>query len=121
MVEMRTVPIAEAKARLNELVDEVVTMHGHVTIARRGRPAAVLVSVDEWESLQETLYWQSVPGIREDIARARRAARRRRRLRRGPDARRPRPAAASMRQAGTTSRAGSVSENSRLVILTYGS
>lgn len=73
MVEMRTVPIAEAKARLNELVDEVVTMHGHVTIARRGRPAAVLVSVDEWESLQETLYWQSVPGIREDIARARRA------------------------------------------------
>lgn len=74
MVEMRTVPIAEAKARLNELVDEVVTMHGHVTIARRGRPAAVLVSVDEWESLQETLYWQSVPGIREDIARARRAS-----------------------------------------------
>lgn len=72
MTGMTTVPIAEAKARLNELVDEVVTMHGHVTIARRGRPAAVLVSVDEWESLQETLYWQSVPGIREDIARARR-------------------------------------------------
>ena len=72
MTGMKTVPIAEAKARLNELVDEVVTMHGHVTITRRGRPAAVLVSVDEWESLQETLYWQSVPGIHEDIAWARR-------------------------------------------------
>jgi antitoxin YefM len=69
---MTTIPLTEAKARLNELVDEAVTLHEHVTITRRGRPAAMLVSVEEWESLQETLFWQSVPGIHEDIAEARR-------------------------------------------------
>ncbi|MDO5628914.1 MAG: type II toxin-antitoxin system Phd/YefM family antitoxin [Mobilicoccus sp.] len=69
---MTTVPLTEAKARLNELVDEAVTMHEQITITRRGRPAAMLVSVEEWESLQETLFWQSVPGIHEDIAEARR-------------------------------------------------
>lgn len=47
-------------------------MHEHVTITRRGKPAVMLVSVDEWEALQETLFWQSVPGIHEDIAQARR-------------------------------------------------
>lgn len=66
------VPLTEAKARLNELVDEAVTMHERVTITRRGKPAAVLISADEWESLQETLFWQTVPGIHEDIAEARR-------------------------------------------------
>ncbi|GAB3199905.1 type II toxin-antitoxin system antitoxin RelF [Nocardioides hungaricus] len=69
---MTTVPLTEAKAKLNELVHEAVTMNEHVTITRRGRPAAVLVSIDEWESLQETLFWQSVPGIHEDLAEARR-------------------------------------------------
>jgi len=69
---MTTIPLTEAKAKLNELVDEAVTMHEHVTITRRGRPAVMLVSVDEWEALQETLFWQSVPGIQADIAEARR-------------------------------------------------
>lgn len=69
---MTTIPLTEAKARLNELVDEAVTMHEHITITRRGKPAAMLVSIDEWESLQETLFWQTVPGIAEDIAEARR-------------------------------------------------
>jgi prevent-host-death family protein len=69
---MTTIPLTEAKAKLNELVDDAVTMHEHVTITRRGRPAAMLVSVDEWESLQETLFWQSVPGVHADIEEARR-------------------------------------------------
>ncbi|MFN2318768.1 MAG: type II toxin-antitoxin system Phd/YefM family antitoxin [Dermatophilaceae bacterium] len=67
---MQTLPISAAKARLSELVDEVVTTGEHVTITRNGTPAAVLVSADEWESLQETLHWQSVPGIQEAIKEA---------------------------------------------------
>ncbi len=67
-----TIPLTEAKAKLNELVDEAVAMHEHVTITRRGRPAVMLVSIEEWESIQETLFWQSVPGIHEDVAEARR-------------------------------------------------
>ena len=41
-----------------------------ITITKNGAPAAVLVGADEWESLQETLYWLSQPGIKESIAAA---------------------------------------------------
>lgn len=68
---MRTLPISAAKAKLNELVDEAVSTREHITITRNGTPAAVVVSADEWESLQETLFWMSQPGIRDDIAQAR--------------------------------------------------
>lgn len=65
---MQTLPISKVKNRLNELVDEASTTHEHVTITKNGSPAAVLVGADEWESLQETLFWLSQPGIREDLA-----------------------------------------------------
>ncbi len=42
-----------------------------ITITRHGRPAAVLISVEDLESMEETLYWQSQPGIHDDIATAR--------------------------------------------------
>ena len=63
--------ISAAKAKLNELVDAAVRTHEHVTITKNGAPAAVMVSAEEWESLQETLFWQSQPGISEDVAAAR--------------------------------------------------
>lgn len=68
---MQTLPISKVKDRLSELVDETATTHEHVTITKNGSPAAVLIGVDDWESLQETLFWLSQPGIREDIAQAR--------------------------------------------------
>ena len=40
-------PVAEAKARLSELVDQAIAK-GPQTITRNGRPAAVVVSIDEW-------------------------------------------------------------------------
>lgn len=40
-------PVAAAKARLSELIDRAITT-GPQTITRSGRPAAVVVSVDEW-------------------------------------------------------------------------
>lgn len=69
---MQTFPISQVKNRLNELVDEASTTHEHVTITKNGTPAAVLVGADEWESLQETLFWLSQTGIGEDVATARR-------------------------------------------------
>lgn len=68
---MQTMSISAAKARLNELVDQAVTTHEQVTITKNGTPAAVIVSADEWESMQETLFWQSQPGLLDDVARAR--------------------------------------------------
>lgn len=65
---MRIVPISAAKDRLSELVDSTSQTHEQVTITRNGSPAAVLIGADEWESLQETLFWLSEPGIRESLA-----------------------------------------------------
>lgn len=65
---MTTVPLTEAKSRLNDLVEQAVTTHERVTITKHGRPAVVLISVDDLESLEETLYWQSVPGAHDDVA-----------------------------------------------------
>ncbi len=51
----RIVPFTEARARLTELLDDVETRHEHVVITRKGRPAAIVVSPEEWEALEETL------------------------------------------------------------------
>jgi prevent-host-death family protein len=64
-------PISKVKDRLNELVDSAMTTHEEITITKNGVPAAVLIGADEWESIQETLHWQSVPHIYEDLAEAR--------------------------------------------------
>ena len=69
---MRTVPLAEAKDKRSGLVEEAETTHEIITVTRHGRPAAVLMSADDLESLHETLYWLSRPGIRESIAQAER-------------------------------------------------
>lgn len=70
---MQTVSITTAKARLNELVDDATRTHEHVTITKNGEPAAVMVSAQEWVSIQETLFWQAQPGIHQDVEEGRRA------------------------------------------------
>jgi antitoxin YefM len=51
----KMVPFTEARARLTELLDEVNERHEHVVITRHGRPAAVVLSSEEYEALAETL------------------------------------------------------------------
>ena len=67
---MQILPVSKVKDKLNELVDAAARTHEQVTITKNGSPAAVLVGIDEWESLQETLFWLSQPGILESIAQA---------------------------------------------------
>jgi prevent-host-death family protein len=69
---MKTLPISRVKDRLNELVDAASNTRSQLTITKNGSPAAVLIGFDEWESLQETIFWLSQPGIHESIADARR-------------------------------------------------
>ncbi|MGI8648700.1 MAG: prevent-host-death family protein [Acidimicrobiales bacterium] len=54
---MKTISVAQARAQLSAHIDEAVTTHQAFTITRNGEPAVVLVSADEWESIEETLYW----------------------------------------------------------------
>ncbi len=70
MTCMETLPISKVKDRLNEYVDSVGLTHDQLTITKNGSPAAVLIGVDEWESLQETLFWLSQPHLRENISEA---------------------------------------------------
>lgn len=65
---MKTVALSEAKDKLSALVDEADREHEIIRITRHGRGAAVLMSEDDLESLRETLFWLSQPGIREDVA-----------------------------------------------------
>jgi antitoxin YefM len=55
MTTMETIPITEAKARIAELADRVAREHDHFTITRNGRADVMLISVAEYESMQETL------------------------------------------------------------------
>ena len=67
---MQTLPISKVKDKLNELVYAAASTREQVTITKNGSPAAVLIGVDEWESIQESLFWLSQPGIHESIAEA---------------------------------------------------
>jgi antitoxin YefM len=69
---MKTLPLSEAKDKLSGLVEEAESTHEIITITRHGRPAAVLMAADDLESLHETLYWLSKPGIRDTIGEAER-------------------------------------------------
>ena len=67
---METTSLSDLKAHLSEYADRAEREHERFSITRNGRPAVVLVSADEWESLQETLFWLSQPRIHEDLAEA---------------------------------------------------
>ena len=51
---MKTLSLSEAKAKLSALVEDVERRDAEVMITRNGRPAAVLVSTEEYESWKET-------------------------------------------------------------------
>ena len=52
---MATASLTEIRDSLSEILDEVVTTGTEWTITRHGRPIAVIVGADEYESLIETL------------------------------------------------------------------
>ena len=69
------VPLADAKNRLSEVVERIEREHGRVVITKHGRPAAVMLSVDDLESLEETLEILSDPALLRSVRRAQREAR----------------------------------------------
>ncbi|MFG1876302.1 type II toxin-antitoxin system Phd/YefM family antitoxin [Sphaerisporangium sp. NPDC049003] len=64
---MTTIPLADAKARLSAVLDEVRDTHERIVITRNGRPEAVIMSVSDLEALEETLDLLSTPGAYEEI------------------------------------------------------
>jgi prevent-host-death family protein len=65
---MTTLTASAARSRLYKLIDESAESHEPVQITGR-RSQAVLLSMDDWRSIQETLYLLSIPKMRESIRR----------------------------------------------------
>ena len=63
-------PLAEIKKRLSAIVDGVEAHHDRVVLTRNGRPAAVIISPAELESLEETLDILSDPKAMRAIRKA---------------------------------------------------
>lgn len=63
---MTTVTATAARTRLYALLDEVAETHEPVQITGK-RANGVLISEDDWRSIQETLHLASIPGMRESI------------------------------------------------------
>lgn len=55
--------LRDVKNRLSEVVDQVEREHDRVVITRHGKPAAVVISADDLESLEETLRVVSRPKL----------------------------------------------------------
>ncbi len=65
---MVTVSATKARADLYRLIDEAAQRHEPIEITGR-RHNGVLISEEDWRSIQETLYLVSIPGMRESIRR----------------------------------------------------
>lgn len=63
---MTSMTTTEARKNLYQLVDSVAASHAPVQITGKSNNA-VLVSEDDWNAIQETLYLVSIPGMRDSI------------------------------------------------------
>ncbi len=64
---MKALSVSEAKMKLSGLIDTVNATDEEVVITKNGRPAAVLVSPDELESLKETVAVRSDSALMKEI------------------------------------------------------
>ena len=64
---MKTLSLSEAKMKLSGLIDLVNASDERVMITRNGRPAAVLVSPEEFENWKETIAIRSDSALMKEI------------------------------------------------------
>ncbi|HSL61036.1 MAG TPA: type II toxin-antitoxin system Phd/YefM family antitoxin, partial [Desulfotignum sp.] len=63
---MTILSATEARSNLYRLIDQASSSHEPVIITGK-RGNAVLISEEDWKSIQETLFLLSIPGMRESI------------------------------------------------------
>ena len=63
---MKTITVSKAREKLYRLLDEAASSHEPIQITGK-RNNVVLISGEDWNSVQETLYLLSIPGMRESI------------------------------------------------------
>ena len=75
---MKALSVSEAKMKLSGLIDTVNATDEEIMITKNGRPAAVLVSPEGFESLKETVAVRSDSSLMEEIKKGLRALKMRR-------------------------------------------
>ena len=63
---MKSISTTEARENIHQLVEQISETHEPVLIIGK-KSSAVLVSEEDWRSIQETLYLTSIPGVRDLI------------------------------------------------------
>src|SRR5207248_3295360 len=61
-LRMTSLPVTQARSKLYQLMDEAADSHEPIQITGK-RSNAVLVSEEDWRSIQETLHLLSIPGM----------------------------------------------------------
>jgi antitoxin YefM len=64
---MTILPLNDVKTRFSAIADEVAATHDRVIVTRNGRPHVMVISVDDFESLQMTRELLAEPGAVDDI------------------------------------------------------
>lgn len=63
---MTTLTTSQARANLYNLVNKIASYHAPIQITGK-RHNAVLISEEDWQAMNETLYLLSIPGMRKSI------------------------------------------------------
>ena len=63
---MTSLSVTQARSKLYQLLDEAADSHEPIQITGK-RSNAILVSEEDWRSIQETLYLVSISGMRNSI------------------------------------------------------
>ena len=63
---MAVLNASDARANLYRLIDQTNDSHEPVIISGK-RNNAVLISEEDWQAIQETLFLDAIPGMRESI------------------------------------------------------
>ena len=71
LVMTDALPLAEIKAHLSKIVDRIEAHHERIVLTRNGRAAAVLMSPEDLEALEDTVELLTDPAARRQIDRAR--------------------------------------------------
>ena len=64
---MTSINITKARAKLNQIVSEVIEFSQPITIINNRGKNAVLIGEEDWKAIQETLYLNSIPGMSQSI------------------------------------------------------
>jgi prevent-host-death family protein len=63
---MRTVPVTNARQNIFNIIEQTIVNSEPIQITSK-KGDVVMISLEDWSAIQETLYLLQIPGMRESI------------------------------------------------------